>query len=375
MADVCLASCLPNFPTILKFLYAFPPDAMTMQRSTEMARFWNTLARIVSLGILTGLSGCASMDQVQTDVYIRESGGELHPWKSLPDAAELHWPYAWAALAAYQDSDDPKRTPLDTTKTCPEPHLFLAQRGWVQWSNMPTLKARQGEMYSAAAQTMRNFHLRAEVWSNEDKGQVIVAFGGTAASSMNDWKANLRWLLAPLHPTDEYSVLTDTFVPTFITEYERRAAEPQWAWLKKARVIATGHSLGGGLAQRFAYSLSAKSGVPAVKVVYAFDPSPVSGKRSSPNFAEQADGLTIYRIYNRGEILASLRSLLHFGNPGNERNQGQEWIDIRYLDNWSWRTLLPSGSVHAHGMFDLARFMVANLPQAALRACADESKS
>ncbi|MEX3846244.1 lipase family protein [Paraburkholderia sp. BR10882] len=219
-----------------------------------------------------------------------------------------------------------------------------------------------------------NGHLRAEVWSNEDKGQVIVAFGGTAASSMDDWKANLRWLLAPLHPTDEYSVLTDTFVPTFITEFNRRVAEPQWAWLKRAHVIATGHSLGGGLAQRFAYSLSAKSGVPAVKVVYAFDPSPVSGKRSAPDFAEQADGLTIYRIYNRGEILASLRSLLHFGDPGNERNQGQEWIDIRYLDNWSWRTLLPSGSVHAHGMFDLARFMAANLPQAALRACADESR-
>lgn len=218
---------------------------------------------------------------------------------------------------------------------------------------------------------MRDVHLRAEVWSNAATRQVVVAFGGTAASSWDDWKANLRWVLAFFDPTDEYTVLTDTFVPTFVQEYQRRESEPDWTWLKDARVISTGHSLGGGLAQRFAYSLQAKSGIPTVKEVYAFDPSPVSGKRSSPDFPEQADGLTIYRIYNRGEILASLRSLVHFGNPGDRRNQGQTWVDIRYRDNWTWKTLLPSGSVHAHSMFDLARFMATNLPPTDQPACMD----
>ncbi|KND57338.1 hypothetical protein BVER_02720c [Candidatus Burkholderia verschuerenii] len=251
----------------------------------------------------------------------------------------------------------------------------------MNWADdMPVLKAPprvdgKPERYASAAQTMREVHLRAEVWSNQASGEVVVAFGGTAASSLDDWKANLRWFLRPFNPIDEYSVLTDTFVPTFIAEYQRRAAEPQWAWLKEAHVIATGHSLGGGLAQRFAYSLSAKSGVPEVRVVYAFDTSPVSGKRSVPGSVEQAKGLTIYRIYNRGESLASVRSILRLENPGDERNEGQIWLDIRYRENWSWRTLLPSGSVHAHGMFDLARFMAANLPQETLRACSDESRS
>lgn len=338
-----------------------------------MPRIWTAGLSIVLLCYIATLSGCASMDQKQTDVYLRESGGKLHYWKTVPEAAEIHWPYAWAAVAAYQDADDPKRKPLETTATCPEPHVFLTERRWVQWTQMPTLKARPGEMYGAAAQEMRNIHLRAEVWSNEEKRQVIVAFGGTAASSLDDWKANFRWFFSFFDSKDEYTVLTDTFVPTFVAEYERREANPQWAWLKDAHVISVGHSLGGGLAQRFAYSLPAKSGIPTVKLVYAFDPSPVSGKRSSPDFAEQADGLTIYRIYNRGEVLASLRSLLHFGNPDDRRNQGQEWIDIRYLDDWSWRTLLPSGSVHAHGMYDLARFMAMNLPQADMRSCTDKT--
>jgi hypothetical protein len=168
---------------------------------------------------------------------------------------------------------------------------------------------------------------------------------------------------------DEYTVLTDTFLPKFIEEYKRRESEPEWAWLKGARIISTEHCLGGGLSQRFAYSLQAKSEIPTVKEVYAFDPSPVSGKRSSPDFSEQAQGLTISRIYNRGEILASLRSLMHFGNPGDRRNQGQTWVDIRYRDNWTWKTLLPSGSVHAHGMWDLARFMAKNLPPTDMPAC------
>jgi hypothetical protein len=90
--------------------------------------------------------------------------------------------------------------------------------------------------------------------------------------------------------------------------------------------------------------------------VYAFNPSPVSGKRGAP-FPTQAEGLTIYRIYNRGEILAGIRSVLQWGNPGNSRNEGQTWVDIRYSSDWSWRALLPDGWIRAHGMRELACFM------------------
>lgn len=319
-------------------------------------------------------SGCASLEQPSNEVYRRESGGQLLPWKSLGEAATIHWPYAWSALAAYQDSDDPKRKPLDTDPTCPEPHLFLAQRGWTQWMELPSIKEREFEQYPDAAARMRFHHLRAEAWSNEQTNQVIVAFGGTAATSINDWKANLRWFFQFFNNEDEYTILTDTFIPIFIDTYKKRQNNSNEKWLEKASIIATGHSLGGGLSQRFAYSLEKSNGIPVVKHVYAFDPSPVSGKVSSPNFATQADGLTIYRIYNRGEILASLRSLLQLGNPNNERNQGQVWIDIRYLSNWSWKNFFPSGSVHAHGMHDLAKFIAKNIQSENNQACRDDSQ-
>jgi hypothetical protein len=332
-----------------------------------MRWWWMIAVSGAIIGSYVMLSIWPSMKQKQSEVFRREAGGTLHFWKSLSDASQLHWPYAWAAVASYQDSFDSNRKPLEVTATCPEPHAFLSQRGWVQWTELPLLDPKAKTLYSDAAQKMRDVHLRAEVWSNAMTHQVVVAFGGTAASSWNDWKSNLRWFV--FKPHDEYTVLSDTFLAALTQEYQRRENEPDWAWLKDAHVIPTGHSLGGGLAQRFAYSRDPKSVIPKITEVYAFDPSPVSGKRSSRFYRENAPGLTVYHIYNRGEILASLRSLVHIANPGDRRNQGQTWVDIRYRDNWTWRTLLPTGTVHAHGMWDLARFMARSLPSTDMPAC------
>lgn len=299
-----------------------------------------------------------SMRQTQEEVYRRFSNGQLSPWLSVSEASTLHWPYAWAAVASYQDSDDPKRKPLKTTPECPEPHAFLSRAGWSLWEELPLLKTPSSP--GTASYEIRRVHLRPEVWSSEKEGKVIVAFAGTAAASLQDWKSNFRWVLAPFPRHDAFDVLTTTFVPEFVNAYRKRRDQPGGEWLKTAQVISTGHSLGAGLAERFAYSLNAKYGIPRVKDVYAFDPSPVSGKRSVEGWEEQARGLTIYRIYNRGEILASIRSIFALIEKPPIR-EGQTWIDIRYRDNWTWRTLLPSGTVHAHGMYDLACFMKKHL--------------
>ena len=317
---------------------------------TIKGRFIPRLAAVLAIV----LAGCASTDQTESEVYKRISGGKLEKWLSLHDAAVLHWPYAWAAVAAYQDADDPKRGPLDTTAECPEPNSFLEAQEWELWKELPMLK-QEGQP-SLASEKMRDVHLRAQVWANSKEGKVVVAFGGTAATSYQDWKSNLRWLLAPFHPHDAYEVLSETFIPVFVAAYQQRSALPDGDWLKKAQLISTGHSLGGGLAQRFAYEINGKSDVPRIREIFAFDPSPVSGKRGVDHWQESAKGLTIYRIYNRGETLASIRSIFAMVEDPPE-GEGQKWIDIRYRENWSWKTLLPSGSVHAHGIFDLACFM------------------
>lgn len=332
--------------------------------SRPRATRWRT-GMVVLVAAMT-LASCASLEQTEDEVYLRHSGSRLAPWKTVAEAAAVHGPMAWASTAAYQDSDDPHREPLVTSPACPEPHAYLAGQGWVLWEELPLLRPRgaQAGLDAAAVAQIQEAHLRVEVWSNAAQRLVVVAFGGTAASSLQDWKANLRWLLSPFGARDAYDVLTDTYLPLFVDAYRKRAGGADGAWLAEARLIGAGHSLGGGLAQRFAYSMTAGQGVPAVKEVYAFDPSPVSGKRSVDAFEQQAKGLTIYRIYNRGEALASLRSILQLGNVGEGRNQGQTWVDIRYRSGWTWRTLLPTGTVAAHSMRELSCFMKRKLDAA-----------
>ena len=303
------------------------------------------------LAALSVMAGCASFNQTIDDVYRRESGSTLKPWKTLSEAANAHWPYAWASVSAYLHNVDDKD--IEVTETCPEPSRFLNEQKWQLWTELPRV-GRKSIPNNDLEVKLQQAHLRVEVWSNQEANTVIVAFGGTA--SMKDIGANLRWFL-PFGEPDAYDVLTDYYVPAFVEAYKFRSNQPVGNWLRNAQIISTGHSLGGGLAQRFAYSLISTQSNPRVNEVYAFNPSPVSGKRSTSNFADQAKELTIYRIYNRGEILAGVRSILQWFNLGNKRNEGQTFVDIRYAKNWSWRTLFPLGWIKAHRMHELACFM------------------
>ncbi|HLY52339.1 MAG TPA: hypothetical protein VKQ31_04945, partial [Steroidobacteraceae bacterium] len=103
--------------------------------------------------------------------------------------------------------------------------------------------------------------------------------------------------------------VVQTFAPAFADEYKRR-----FAAAARPALFATGHSLGGGLAQQFAYSLPVDPDgiVPRIREVYAFDPSPVTGFLSVARKLRDVNRveLLIDRIYERGEILALARSLM-----------------------------------------------------------------
>lgn len=125
----------------------------------------------------------------------------------------------------------------------------------------------------------------------------------------------MRWFT--FHHNDEYTELIKEFGPGFVREFVKRREQPEWAFLQHAVIFATGHSLGGGLAQEFAYSLPVDVNVPRVKKVFAFDPSPVTGFYSVGATARDNNkkDLAIDRIYERGEVLALLRSFVNFIYP------------------------------------------------------------
>src|ERR1019366_2650478 len=160
-----------------------------------------------------------------------------------------------------------------------------------------------------------NSHLRVEVWMNPSRREIVVALGGTVATSLKDWQANLRWFI-PYHD-DEYTKLMEEVEPQFVAEFLRRKHAADGAWMDQAKIYSTGHSLGGGLAQELAYALPIDPGVPRVTKVFAFDPSPVTGYTSVDKTVRDTNrqDLSIDRIYERREILAILRSLTNFIDP------------------------------------------------------------
>ena len=82
----------------------------------------------------------------------------------------------------------------------------------------------------------------------------------------------------------------------------------------------SGHLLGGGLAQHFAYSLPSKQTGNQrpiqVSKVYTFDPSPVTGWfTAGPRKFDNVKGLHIDRAFEHGEVLAYLRLLISYMYP------------------------------------------------------------
>jgi pimeloyl-ACP methyl ester carboxylesterase len=131
-------------------------------------------------------------------------------------------------------------------------------------------------------------------------------FRGTDGRSADDWASNLRWLLRLLPLYDQYRQVQD-YTPAFIRQIEK---EPCFV-RGRTRIVAIGHSLGGGLAQQAAYQDS------RVRQVSAIDPSFVTGVEDlDPALvAANVPGLGIDRWYERGEILSYPRFVVQQLDP------------------------------------------------------------
>jgi hypothetical protein len=245
--------------------------------------------------------------QRSDQVAIREPGKRfLGPPQPVAEEARKDLDFALLSQAAYQRKPDTESIKADNYL---DPDATLADLGWRRWENFPN---------DGLQKTIAISNLRVEVWENRTSSSIAVTFGGTVFTNLKDWKSNVRWFLPDRN--DEYTDIVKTLAPAFANEFlTRKGQDP--SFYSFACIFSTGHSLGGGLAQQFAYSLPIEKNVRVTKV-FAFDPSPVTGFYSVPESIRNNNsiGLSIDRIYERGEILAILRSLVNFFYPPSAEN-------------------------------------------------------
>lgn len=145
--------------------------------------------------------------------------------------------------------------------------------------------------------------LGVQVWVRRGRvcSEAVVAFRGTEGGSADDWLSNLRWLLRLVPLYDQYAQVQDQAPGLIDLVKHDPCFRPG-----HTRIVAVGHSLGGGLAQQAAY----RDG--GIVHVYAFDPSFVTGYYDLPVAEREANrgGLSMERVFERGEVLSYPRSLL-----------------------------------------------------------------
>jgi hypothetical protein len=136
--------------------------------------------------------------------------------------------------------------------------------------------------------------------------EVSIAFRGTVGLNRWDWLSNADRFGTPY---DDYYHQLQRNIDGILTKIKGLDCYRQAS--HKPRIVSTGPSLGGGLAQ-FAALASKVNGSARISKVFAFDPSPVTGARliKAKVRSQNGEGLTIDRIYQDGEILSYARSAI-----------------------------------------------------------------
>lgn len=287
-----------------------------------MLRFAQTVAWVATVAF--AISGCAIFSQDADQVLVRNpQTGHFDDPVQAQSHAGVQWEYASMSDFAYEkarsraalDSGRPKtETDEQRPQACGPVVRPPIPASWTPWPDFPSPELDND---------MRKKGLFLLVMERETKPhEIVVIFEGTNFTEMPDWTANLRWFLRFIPGFEDQYTLTARRVAQEFSQRlnslpQRYKVDHDAGALRNAsgapiRIVSTGHSLGGGLAQHFAYtfrqsSLPAKG--PRVAEVFAFDPSPVTGWSAAddPPRTYNVRNLRINRIYEHGEALAFVR--------------------------------------------------------------------
>ncbi|WP_258306356.1 DUF6792 domain-containing protein [Pseudomonas prosekii] len=313
---------------------------------------------------MISLAGCSAWTQKESSVLIREY--DAHGYTridGISDSAKSYWVYTALAANAYHLGWPDYKRELATTnvqqartslaerfeKAC-QPHsdVMIPTPGWYAWTQFPT---------SDIAERAEKAKLFFSVWEHRTGSdlstvsEVAIVFRGTEADQRQDWFSNARWFIPTwLRGEDQYDVTRDHVARVFEEEIQKRIGERRLP--PNVKVVALGHSLGGGLAQQLAYAMPRSTeNVVKISRVVAFNSSPVTGYYSTANPPrdENTKGLEIDRVFEHGEALAYLRVLINVVVP--PYNRASHVRDLRF------NLMTEPGGVANHGsQFFACRF-------------------
>src|SRR5262249_5246363 len=127
---------------------------------------------------------------------------------------------------------------------------------WDEKDDKCTARKARAATVSTAGLSFQVWTLRSQNGSKDACSEGSIAFRGTQFTSYRDWLANLHWLARKLYrPDDEYAQLGRN-IDAIIRSIKGLDCFAQGG---RTRIVATGHSLGGGLAQ-FAALANAPTG-------------------------------------------------------------------------------------------------------------------
>ncbi len=302
-----------------------------------------TIKKVGLLLIAILPAGCSVWLQKDDTVLIREpdqSSYIVHD--GARDIAQVYWEYTALAANAYQmawpdykvklalanhtndtkDTKDTKDKVIQSSfaQAC-QPHSkqLIPTPGWSAWPRFPS------QVLAEQAEKAKLFFSVWELRTGNgpaDIAEVAIVFRGTEADQRQDWFSNARWFIPTwLRGEDQYDITRDQVSKEFETEIQDRISQGKLP--ATVKIVAIGHSLGGGLAQQLAYALPRQVQRPIrVSKVIAFNSSPVTGwfSTANPPRDENTKGLEIDRIFEHGEALAYIRLPINMIAPPNKRD-------------------------------------------------------